>query len=102
MTNLTFNVAGVSVSVNTADPDLVKELQAFNANMQIVQTLLTTHPNSGGYLTDTAKTFGVKDGTIKKWVKRGMPVVKLDGMHDYYVYRNVIKWLTDNQVTLTN
>lgn len=38
MANLTFNVAGVSVSVNTADPDLVKELQAFNANMQIVQT----------------------------------------------------------------
>ena len=102
MANLTFNVAGVSVSVNTADPDLVKELQAFNANMQIVQTLLTTHPNSGGYLTDTAKVFGVSDSTVKKWTSKGMPVVKLDGMHDYCVYRNVIKWLTDNQVTLTN
>ncbi|QCQ04103.1 terminase small subunit [Ligilactobacillus animalis] len=102
MANLTFNVAGVSVSVNTADPSLLKELQEFNTNLRLVQTLLTNQPNSGGYLTDTAKVFGVSDSTVKKWTSKGMPVVKLDGMHDYYVYRNVIKWLTDNQVSLTN
>lgn len=102
MANLTFNVAGVSVSVSTADPNLLKELQEFNTNLRLVQTLLTNQPNSGGNLTETAKTFGVSDGTVKKWVDRGMPVVKLDSMNDYYVYRNVIKWLTDNQVSLTN
>ena len=47
MANLTFNVAGVSVSVNTADPNLLKELQEFNTNLRLVQTLLTNQPNSG-------------------------------------------------------
>ncbi len=41
MANLTFNVAGVSLSINTADADLINELRRFNNNLEIVQELLS-------------------------------------------------------------
>lgn len=55
MADLTFNVAGVSVTVNTADADLINELRRFNSNLEIVQELFTKQHANGGNIKDTAK-----------------------------------------------
>ena len=100
MAELNFNVAGVSVSVNTADADLMNELREFNSNLTTVKKLLAHQSPHGGNLQDTAKAWGVKPDTVKKWVKRGLPVVKLEGMNDYYNFATVARWLEENQIAL--
>ena len=100
ITELKFNVGGVSVSVQTSDAELLKELRSFNSNLTIVKRLLAHQSPHGGNLQDTAKAWGVKPDTVKKWVKRGLPVVRVKGMNDYYKFATVARWLEENQIIL--
>lgn len=97
MADLTFNVAGVSVTVNTADADLINELRRFNSNLEIVQELFTKQHANGGNIKDTAKAQNVSESTVDKWIKKGLPVVELDGMNKYIVTRSVLDWLRSNE-----
>lgn len=97
MADLTFNVAGVSVTVNTADADLINELRRFNSNLEIVQELFTKQHANGGNIKDTAKAWNVSESTVDKWIKKGLPVVELDGMNKYIVTRSVLDWLRSNE-----
>lgn len=100
MAELNFNIGGVSVSVHSADADLLNELRSFNSNLTTVKKLLAHQSPHGGNLQDTAKAWGVKPDTVKKWVKRGLPVVKLEGMNDYYSFATVARWLEENQIAI--
>ena len=97
--NLTFNVAGVSVSVNTADADLLNELRRFNSNLEIVQELFTKQHANGGNIKDTAKAFNVSPAVVTGWIKNGMPFVDIDGMNKYLIASSVKQWLADNETT---
>ncbi|MEY8735823.1 helix-turn-helix domain-containing protein [Lactobacillus sp. AN1001] len=100
MAELNFSIGGVSVSVHSADADLLNELRSFNSNLTTVKKLLAHQSPHGGNLTETAKAWGVKPDTVKKWVKRGLPVVKLDGMNDYYSFASIAKWLQENEIAI--
>ncbi|MCR1896054.1 helix-turn-helix domain-containing protein [Ligilactobacillus murinus] len=97
MANLTFNVAGVSVSVNTADAELIRELQRFNSNLEMVQVLFNNQSANGGNIKETAKSWNVSESTVNKWIKQGLPVVELDGMNKYIVTRSLLDWLRSNE-----
>lgn len=101
MADLTFNVGGVSVTIKTADIELYNELRRFNHNLELTELLLGKQLTAkGGNLKQTAEAYGVKTSTVTNWVKRGMPYVELDGMNRYFLFAEVSKWLTDNQVKL--
>ena len=97
MANLTFNVAGVSVSVNTADAELIRELQRFNNNLEMVQVLFNNQSANGGNIKETAEAWNVSESTVNKWIKKGLPVVELDGMNKYIVTRSLLDWLRSNE-----
>lgn len=100
MTDLTFNVAGVSVTVKATDAELLNELRRFNHNLELTEALLSKQPTTkGGNLKQTAEAYGVRPGTVTNWINRGLPYVDLDGMNKYFLFADVSKWLTDNQVT---
>ncbi|WP_260449826.1 hypothetical protein [Ligilactobacillus murinus] len=93
MANLTFNVAGVSLSINTADADLINELRRFNNNLEIVQELFTKQQPNGGNIKDTAQSFGVSPAVVTGWIKNGMPFVDIDGMKvsDHFQRQTVVR-----------
>ena len=99
MANLTFNVAGVSLSINTADADLINELRRFNNNLEIVQELFTKQQTNGGNIKDTAQSFGVSPAVVTGWIKNGMPFVDIDGMNKYLIASSVKQWLEENQTS---
>ena len=99
MADLTFNVAGVSVSVSTSDADLINELRRFNANLETVKELFTKQHANGGNIKDTAKAFNVSPAVVTNWIKNGMPFVDIDGMNKYLIASSVKQWLADNQTT---
>ncbi|MEY8662412.1 hypothetical protein AALT52_05865 [Ligilactobacillus faecis] len=101
MADLTFNVAGVSVTVKATDAELLNELRRFNHNLELTEVLLGKQPTTkGGNLKQTAEAYGVKTATVTNWIKRGLPYVDLDGMNKYFLFADVSKWLTDNQITI--
>lgn len=100
MAELNFSIGGVSVSVQTSDAELLKELRAFNTKLDILLKIVAHQSPHGGNLTETAKAWGVKPDTVKKWVKRGLPVVKLDGMNDYYSFASIARWLQENEIAI--
>jgi hypothetical protein len=61
----------------------------------MTETTTTTEPAGDEYtmkMEDMVRLFKVHRVTVRRWVKRGMPAVKVPGGRDLYFGRASIKW----------
>lgn len=93
-------MAKVTITLDTEDMQLTEDFKSVG---QLV-TMLKAAANipSAPYMTksEVARFMGLKSVTpVDKWIKKGLPIVKIDGMNTLIKRQTLIDWLAEHETT---
>lgn len=93
-------MAKVTITLDTEDMTLTEDFKNLGQLVTMLKTASSV-PNAP-YLTksEVKKFMNLKSVTpIDKWIKKGLPVVKIDGMNTLIKRQTLIDWLAEHETT---
>lgn len=93
-------MAKVTITLDTEDMQLTEDFKNLGQLMTMIKT--ATNIPTAPYMTksEVAKFMNLKSVTpVDKWIKKGLPVVKIDGMNTLIKRQTLIDWLAEHETT---
>lgn len=93
-------MAKVTITLDTEDMTLTEDFKSVGQLVTMLKA--ATNIPSAPYMTksEVARFMGLKSVTpVDKWIKRGLPVVKVAGMNMLIKRQTLIDWLASHEVT---
>ncbi|WP_404387601.1 hypothetical protein [Ligilactobacillus animalis] len=93
-------MAKVTITLDTEDMQLTEDFKNLGQLMTMIKT--ATNIPTAPYMTksEVAKFMNLKSVTpVDKWIKKGLPVVKIEGMNTLIKRQTLIDWLASHEVS---
>ncbi|AWZ38629.1 hypothetical protein [Ligilactobacillus murinus] len=93
-------MAKVTITLDTEDMTLAEDFKSVGQLVTMLKA--ATNIPSAPYMTksEVARFMGLKSVTsVDKWIKKGLPVVKIDGMNLLIKRQTLIDWLAEHETT---